>query len=311
MHGKYRMNLETNIATVKFKNPIWVASGTFRYGEEFADFLDLSQIGAIVTKTVTLEPRKGNPPPRLVETAAGLLNSIGLENKGAKNFKANHFDRLKKIGTNVIVNIAGTSAEEFVECAEILAENDFPHAFELNLSCPNVAHGKCKYRLLAQDPNLTEQIVAAVKKKIKQPVIVKLTPNVTDIAEIAHAAEQGGADAISLVNTYMGMAVDAHAMKPLLGTITGGLSGPAIKPLALRAVWEVYKKVSIPIIGIGGIMNGTDVAEFMLCGAQAVQIGTANLLNPQAYDKISAEFNDYLQTKKITSVSQIVGKLHR
>ncbi|MGD9109101.1 MAG: dihydroorotate dehydrogenase [Gammaproteobacteria bacterium] len=303
------MNLETTIGKIKFKNPIWVASGTFRYGEEFADFLDLSKIGAIITKTVTLEPRKGNPPPRLVETAAGLLNSIGLENKGAANFKTKHFNRLKNIDTKIIVNIAGTSAEEFAECAEILAENNFPHAFELNLSCPNVQHKQSKYRLLAQDPNLTEQIVASVKKKVKQPIIVKLTPNVTDIAEIAYAAEQGGADAVSLVNTYIGMAVDVHAMKPLLGNIIGGLSGPAIKPLALRAVWEVYKKVSIPIIGIGGIMSGIDVAEFMLCGASAVQIGTANLLNPQAYDKISAEFFDYLQTKKITSLDQIVGKL--
>ncbi|MGD9153474.1 MAG: dihydroorotate dehydrogenase [Gammaproteobacteria bacterium] len=303
------MNLETTIGKLEFKNPIWVASGTFRYGEEFADFLDLSKIGAIITKTVTLEPRKGNPPPRLVETAAGLLNSIGLENKGAKNFKTKHFERLKKIDTNIVVNIAGTSAEEFVKCAEILAEKNFPHAFELNLSCPNVSHKQSKCRLLAQDSNLTEQIVAAVKKKVKQPIVVKLTPNVTDIAEIAYAAEQGGADAVSLVNTYIGMAVDANTMKPLLGNIIGGLSGPAIKPLALRAVWEVYQKVSIPIIGIGGIMSGIDVAEFMLCGASAVQIGTANLLNPQAYDKISAEFYDYLQAKKITSLDQIVGKL--
>jgi dihydroorotate dehydrogenase (NAD+) catalytic subunit len=305
------MNLETTIGKVKFKNPIWVASGTFRYGEEFAGFLDLSKIGAIITKTVTLKPREGNPPPRLVETASGLLNSIGLENKGAENFKATHYDRLKKIGTKVIVNIAATSAEEFVECAEALREENFPDAFELNLSCPNVEHKQSKYRLLAQDPKLTEQIVRAVKNKIKQPIVVKLTPNVTDIAEIAKAAEQGGADAVSLVNTYLGMAVDANTMRPLLGNIVGGLSGPAIKPLALRAVWEVYQNVSIPIIGIGGIMSGTDVAEFMLCGASAVQIGTANLVNPQAYSKISAEFVDYLNVKKTTSPKQIIGKLHR
>jgi dihydroorotate dehydrogenase (NAD+) catalytic subunit len=303
------MNLETTIANIKFKNPIWVASGTFRYGEEFSEFLDLSKIGAIITKTVTLKPRAGNPPPRLVETAAGLLNSIGLENKGAENFKKTHFDRLKKIGTKIIINIAATSAEEFVKCAEILAEDNFPDMFELNLSCPNVEHQQSKYRLLAQDPILTEKIIKEVKKKIKQPIIVKLTPNVTDIAEIAKAAEQGGADAVSLVNTYLGMAVDTHTMQPLLGNIIGGLSGPAIKPLALRAVWEVYQKVLIPIIGIGGIMSGTDVAEFILCGAQAVQIGTANLINPQAYSKIFTEFMDYLATQKITSPNQIIGRL--
>jgi len=304
------MNLKSAIGNTTFKNPIWVASGTFRYGEEFAEFLDLAKIGAIVTKTVTLKPRDGNPPPRLVETASGLLNSIGLENKGAEHFKATHYDRLKKIGTKIIVNIAGTSAEEFVECAKVLAEDNFPHLFELNLSCPNVEHKQNKHRLLAQDPVVTEKIVAMVKKKIKQPIIVKLTPNVTDIAEIARAAEQGGADAISLVNTYLGMAVNANTMKPLLGNVIGGLSGPAIKPLALRAVWEVYQKVSIPIIGIGGIMSGIDVAEFMLCGATAVQIGTANLINPNAYTKISTEFINYLKTKKITSPDQFIGKLH-
>jgi dihydroorotate dehydrogenase (NAD+) catalytic subunit len=304
------MNLKTTIGKLEFKNPIWVASGTFRYAEEFADFIDLNKIGAIITKTVTLKSREGNPPPRLVETAAGLLNSIGLENAGAENFKKSHYERLKKLKTNVIINIAGNAVEDFVNCVDVLSEKNFPHAFELNLSCPNVEHQQSKYRLLAQDPNLTEQIVRAVKDKVQQPVMVKLTPNVTDIAEIAKAAEQGGADAVSLVNTYLGMAVDANTMRPLLGNVVGGLSGPAIKPLALRAVWEVYNKISIPIIGIGGIMSGIDVAEFMLCGASAVQIGTANLIDPKAYVRITQEFHDYLAAKKISNLGQLVGKLN-
>lgn len=281
------MNLEIKIANVTFKNPIWVASGTFGYGEEFTDFVDLNEVGAIITKTVTLNAKEGNPPPRIVETASGMLNSIGLENKGAKVFKEENYARLKNIKTKIIVSIAGTSTEEFIKCVKILAEKDFPAAFELNLSCPNVTHGKTKYKLIAQDPKATEQIVAEVKKQTHSPVIAKLSPNVTDIVEIAKAAEKGGANAVSLVNTYLGMAVDLKNKKPLL---FGGLSGSAIKPLALRAVWEVHKNISIPIIGIGGIMTGADVAEFILCGAQAVQIGTANLIDPDAYIRILQEF---------------------
>lgn len=297
------MNLKTKIAGITFKNPIWVASGTFRYGEEFADFINLDDIGAIVTKTVTLKPRVGNPPPRIVETASGMLNSIGLENKGAAQFKQEHFARLKNINTNIIINVND------VECIKILEDTNFPTAFELNLSCPNVSHGKTKYRLMAQDPKLTEQITVAAKKTTKVPIIVKLTPNVTDIAEIAKAAEAGGADAISLVNTYLGMAVDANTRKPLLGKIVGGLSGPAIKPLALRAVWEVANAVAIPVIGIGGIMTGEDVAEFMLCGARAVQIGTTNLVSPDAHARILQEFKDYLADQNVDQVNDLVGGL--
>ncbi len=304
------MNLTTKIAGITCKNPIWVASGTVRYGEELADFVDLDTIGAIVTKTVTLNPRAGNPPPRLVETASGMLNSIGLENGGVKAFKHEHYERLQQIDTNIIINIAGNSKADFVKCAEILTENNFPAALELNLSCPNVSHGSIlKYRLMAQDPKLTEKIVTAVKKVTNIPIIVKLTPNVTDIAEIAMAAEAGGADAISLVNTYIGMAVNAETMKPELGKVIGGLSGPAIKPMALRAVWETAPFVKIPIIGIGGIMTGTDVAEFMLCGASAVQVGTANLINPNAYTRILQEFEDYLQRHEIANAADLVGGL--
>ncbi len=304
------MNLTTKIAGLTCKNPIWVASGTVRYGEELAEFVDLDTIGAIVTKTVTLNPRAGNPPPRLVETASGMLNSIGLENSGVKAFKQEHYERLQQINTNIIINIAGNSKEDFVKCAEILTENNFPAALELNLSCPNVSHGSIlKYRLMAQDPKLTEKIVAAVKKVTNIPIIVKLTPNVTDIAEIAMAAEAGGADAISLVNTYIGMAVNAETMQPELGNVIGGLSGPAIKPLALSAVWKAAPFVSIPIIGIGGIMTGIDVAEFMLCGASAVQVGTANLINPNAYTKILQEFTDYLQRHHIANAADLVDTL--
>jgi dihydroorotate dehydrogenase (NAD+) catalytic subunit len=303
------MNLQTKIGKITFKNPIWVASGTFRYGEELEEFVDLENIGAIVTKTVTLKPRPGNPPPRLVETPSGMFNSIGLENKSAAVFKQEHYARLKKLNTNVIISIGGASPEEFVECIRILSNKDFPSAFELNLSCPNVPHSKTKYRLTAQDPKLTEQIIVAVKKITKLPIIAKLSPNVTDIAEIAKAAQAGGADAISLVNCYLGIMVDAETMRPLIGNITGGLSGPAIKPLALRAVWEVYNVVSIPIIGIGGIMTGTDVAEFMLCGAKAVQIGTANLVDPDAHARILQEFKDYLSRKNINQLKDLIGKL--
>lgn len=293
----------------KFNNPIWVASGTFASGEEFTDFLNLDTIGAIITKTVTLNARHGNPPPRIMETASGILNSIGLENPGAEAFKQAQYPRLKKLNTKIIISIAGTSIEEFTECIKILSEADFPAAFELNLSCPNVTHGQTKYKLMAQDSQLTEQIISAVKKNTNIPIIAKLTPNVTDIAAIAKAAEAGGADAVALVNTYLGMAVDAHTRQPLLGNIVGGLSGPAIKPLALRAVWETYKNISIPIIGIGGIMTGIDVAEFMLCGAQAVQIGTANLVDPDAYTKIMSEFKNYLNQHNIKQAADLVGKL--
>jgi dihydroorotate dehydrogenase (NAD+) catalytic subunit len=302
------MNLHIKIGKMQFDNPIWVASGTFGNGEEFTDFLNLDDIGAIITKTVTLNARQGNPPPRIVETASGLLNSIGLENKGARVFKQKEYLFLKKLNTKVIVSIAGESKEEFIECIKILSEQDFPHAFELNLSCPNISYTGIKC-LLAQDIEAVKQIVLAVKQQTNIPIIAKLTPNVTDIAAVAQAAEQGGADAVSLVNTFFGMAVDAETQKPLLGNVIGGLSGPAIKPLALRAVFEVYKNISIPIIGIGGIMTGIDVAEFMLCGASAVQIGTANLVDPDAYPKILQDFKDYLNQHNIDQLAELIGKL--
>ncbi|MFQ5951867.1 MAG: dihydroorotate dehydrogenase [Candidatus Omnitrophota bacterium] len=303
------MDLSVKIGGVTFKNPIWVASGTFGYGEEYKDFLNLNEVGAIITKTVTLEAREGNLPPRVAETPSGLLNSIGLENKGILHFKEEIYPPLKKLKTKVVVSIAGLKENEFLKCAEELTGKHSPDAIELNLSCPNVKHKEESSWLFSQDARATERIVSAVKKKVKCALIVKLTPNVTDIVRIAKAAESGGADAVSLVNTYSGMAVDAEEMKPLLGNVIGGLSGPAIKPLALKAVWEVYKSIKIPVIGIGGIMTGTDVAEFMLCGAKAVQIGTANCVDPDAHARILKEFKAYLKRKKIDKANKLVGKL--
>jgi dihydroorotate dehydrogenase (NAD+) catalytic subunit len=304
------MKLEVKIGNVTFKNPVWVASGTFGYGKDLEEFLDLGDIGAIVTKTVTKAPREGNPPPRIVETPSGLLNSIGLENKGIGHFKKECLPFLKKIKTRVIVSIAGDNKEEFVYCAGELAGRDRPDAIEINLSCPNVSHGATKYSLLAQDTGLTESITRAVRENTKCAIIAKLTPNVTDITEAAKAAEAGGADAVSLVNTYFAMAVDAEERKPLIGNVTGGLSGPAIKPMALKAVWDVYNAVKIPVVGIGGIMRGTDVAEFMLCGARAVQLGTANFVDPTGHKRVLKEFTAYLKRQRISGLDELVGRLH-
>ncbi len=303
-------SLEIKVGDTVFKNLIWVASGTFGNASEFKNFVELNDVGAIITKTITLNPRAGNPPPRIVETPSGLLNSVGLENKGVDCFIKETYPFLKTLKTNVIISIAGKSEEEFISCIEKLSEDDFPSAFELNLSCPNVSHGAQKYPLISQDPKVTERFVSAIRQKTKKPIIVKLTPNVTSIAEIAVAAEAAGADAVSLVNTYFGMAVDAKSAKAILGNIIGGVSGPAIKPLALKAVWDVYHAVKIPIIGIGGIMSGIDVAEFMLCGASAVQIGTANLIDPAASTRILKEFEDYLKTQNIQHLDQLIGKLN-
>jgi len=303
------MGLKTKIGKITFKNPIWVASGTFGYGQEYEDFLDLENVGAIVTKTVTLKPRKGNPPPRTFETASGLINSIGLENRGIQHFKEEYLPFLNKLKTQVVVSIAGDTTSEFTSCIEKLSGKNSPDSIEVNLSCPNVAHKTKKYSLIAQDAKTTEKMISAIRKKTKKLLIAKLTPNVTDIAEIAKAAEVAGADAVSLVNTYFAMAVDAEEKKPLLGNVVGGLSGPAIKPMALKAVWDAYKAVKIPIIGIGGITSGKDAAEFMLCGAKAVQIGTANFIDPAIYERILKEFEDYLKRKKIDNVNSLVGAL--
>lgn len=308
---KNNLNLKVKIGDTTFKNPIWTASGTFGYAREFRNFLDLGKAGAIVAKTITLEGREGNRPPRTVETASGLLNSIGLENKGADHFKKEYYPFLKGLDTRVIISVAASLPEELKKFSGKFSGKDTPDAVELNLSCPNVTHGNTRHRLIAQDARATEKMTALLKRLMKCPVIAKLTPNVTDIGEIAKAAEAGGADAVSLVNTYPGMAVDAELMKPVLGNVTGGLSGPAIKPIALKAVWDAYDSIKIPVIGIGGIMNGTDAAEFMLCGASAVQIGTANFIDPDAQNRILEEFKEYLERKNIKSARALVGKLNK
>lgn len=302
-------DLSVKIGTERFENPVWLASGTCGSGEELEGYIDLGKVGAIVTKTVTLNAREGNPPPRIIEAASGVLNSIGLENQGAQGFRDNKYPILKKYKTKSVISFSAVDPAELTECARILTSGAFPAAFELNLSCPNVAHGGKKGFLVAQDKTAVKKAVRTVKKATKRPVIVKLSPNVTDIGEIAKAAEASGADAVAVVNTYQGIAVDSERMEPYFARVIGGLSGPAIKPLALKAVRDVFRAVKIPVVGIGGIMSGNDVADFFLCGASAVEIGTANLRDPSIHGKILGEFKEYLKRHKIKKVSDLTGKI--
>lgn len=302
-------DLSVIIGGVKFSNPIWLASGTCGWGEELEEYIDLGKAGAIVTKTVTPEAREGNPPPRVVETASGLLNSIGLENKGAGWFRENKYPLLKKQKTRTVVSFSAGTPDGFRKCAEVLTDRSFPHAFELNLSCPNVTHGGKKGFLVAQDKEAVKKVVRAVRKVSSKPLIVKLSPNVTDLGEIAKVCEASGADAVAVVNTYQGVAVDAEKMESYFSRVIGGLSGPAIKPLALKAVRDVYKAVKIPIVGIGGIMSGIDAAEFMLCGAGAVEVGTASLRDPFSHNRILGEFEEYLLRHGIKKARSLTGKL--
>jgi dihydroorotate dehydrogenase (NAD+) catalytic subunit len=279
------------LAGIKMKNPVMVASGTFGWGREYADYLDLNKLGAIVTKSITLLPREGNPPPRLVETAAGMLNSIGLQNDGLDHFLKEDLIFLSKFDAPTIVNIAGETAEEYAELARRLSKETIVKGIEVNISCPNVNKGGMSFGV---DAGLTKEVIAAVRQATAQPVIAKLTPNVTDITVIAKAAVEAGADALSLINTLVGMAIDVETGDSRLGTRTGGLSGPAIKPVAVRMVYEVSRAVSVPVIGSGGIMNGRDAAEFFLAGARAVQVGTANFVDTEASLKVVRELEDYV-----------------
>jgi len=297
--------LDTEIAGIKLKNPVMVASGTFGYGEEASKFVDLDKIGAIITKTITLKERKGNPPPRVCETASGMLNSIGLQNKGVKDFIKNRLPFLSQYKTPVIANIAGESAKEYAELATLLNKEPLVKGIEVNISCPNVSKGGM---LFCFDPKATSELVKAVRKATSLPLIVKLSPNVTDIALIAKQAEDTGADAVSLINTLWGMSLDVETRKSKLGMPTGGLSGPAIKPVALRMVWQVAQSVKIPIIGCGGIMTGQDAIEFFLAGASAVQVGTANFVDTQAPIRIVEEIKDYLDKKNISEYKELIGK---
>jgi len=284
--------LETEIAGIKMKNPVMVASGTFGFGKEYAEYIDLNKLGAIVTKSITLKPREGNPPPRLVETPAGMLNSIGLENPGIEGFLAEELHFLAKFDTPIIVNIAGESIEEYAELAKILSREPTVKGLEINISCPNVKKGGMSFGM---DPKLTAEVIAQVRKSaLSLPIIAKLTPNVTDITVIAKAAVEAGADALSAINTILGMAIDIETGKSRLGTLTGGLSGPAIKPIALRMVYEISHTVNVPVIGIGGIVSGQDAYEFILAGAKAVQVGTANFIDVEAPLKIIKELEAYL-----------------
>jgi len=298
-------DLSVEIAGVKFSNPILTASGTCGYGEELAEIFDLNELGGIVTKSITVEPRDGHPPPRTAETEAGMLNAIGLANVGVDRFISEKLKFLEQFKLRVVVNVAGKKIDEYVDICDRLADCSRADMVELNFSCPNVEAGM----EIAKNPTMAEHTIAEVKRVFPRPVIAKLSPNVSDVGQIAAACEAGGADAVSLINTLVGMAVDIHTFRPRLTNNTGGLSGPAIKPVALAMVRKVYKAVKIPIIGIGGISNWVDVIEFLVCGASAVQVGTALFVEPDAPIKIIKGLQDYLSLNKIDRVTDLVGKL--
>ena len=299
-------HLCVNIGELQMNNPVMTASGTFGYGEEFADFIELSRIGGIIVKGTTLHKREGNPYPRMAETPSGMLNAVGLQNKGVHYFVEHIYPRIKDIQTNMIVNVSGSAIEDYAETAAIINELDKIPAIELNISCPNVKQGGMAFGVTAKG---AEEVVKAVRSVYKKTLIVKLSPNVTDITEIARAAENGGADSVSLINTLLGMAIDAERRRPILSTVTGGMSGAAVKPIALRMVWQVAKAVKIPVIGLGGIMNWKDAVEFMLAGASAIQIGTANFIDPAFTVKVVEGINDYLNRHGYQSVKDIIGAL--
>lgn len=300
------------IGRLALKNPVMVASGTFGYAEEFADFMDLKKLGAVVSKTITVSPRQGNIPPRTCETPAGLINSIGLENPGIDVFIGKKLPVLKKAGIPIIVSIASEGEpEEFVILAKRLDKLSAVSALELNISCPNVEHfgRNLKTKLISQDPKATYEIVRSVRKATDKPLITKLSPNVTDIVQIALAAQNGGSDALALINTVQGMSVDTRTRKPKIAMVVGGLSGPAIRPIAVRMVWEVYQKVRIPIIGMGGIIDTESALEFFIAGASAISVGTANFVNPGVSVEIISGVGKYLQENKINSIQKLIGSL--
>lgn len=299
-------DLRVNIAGLELANPVLTASGTFGYGAEFAGLLDLSRLGGIVTKGISLKPRPGNPPPRIVETAGGMLNAIGLENVGVERFIAEKLPFLRDCGARVIVNILGESENDYAELAARLDGAEGVDALELNISCPNVRHGGIAF---GADPQMAAAVTRAAKARTRLPVIVKLSPNVTDTALMARAVEEAGADAVSLINTLVGMAIDIHKRRPVLANRTGGLSGPAVKPVALRMVWQAARAVKIPVIGIGGIAAAEDALEFILAGATAVQVGTANFYNPQAALEIADGIAGYLAQQGEPGVATIIGAL--
>ena len=299
-------DLRVKIGNLDLKNPVMTASGTFGYGEEFADFIDINQLGGILVKGTTLNPREGNNYPRMAETPSGMLNAVGLQNKGVKHFVDVINPKLRDLNTAVIVNVNGSTIDEYVQTAAAINELDNIPAIELNISCPNVKEGGMSFGV---SPTHAAAVVKAVRDVYKKTMIVKLSPNVTDIAEIARLAEANGADSISLINTLLGMAINAETRKPLLSTITGGLSGPCVKPIALRMVWQVAQAVKVPVIGMGGIMNAADAIEFMLAGASAIQIGTANFVEPTVTIDVLRGIEAYMERHGIESISDIIGAL--
>ncbi len=300
------IKLGVNIGGLNLKNPVMTASGTFGYGEEYASYLHLDSLGAVIVKGLSLEPREGNPPPRIMETASGMLNAVGLQNIGVKAFIEEKLPFLKEMNTAVIANIFGETIEEYQKVAEILCRAEGIQAIEINISCPNVKKGGLSF---GADPDVAAEVTRKVKSAADVPVIAKLTPNVTDIRIIASAVEAAGADAISLINTITGMSVDIEKRRPHLGNITGGLSGPAIKPVALRMVWQAAGTVSIPVIGVGGIMTAEDALEFLIVGASAVQVGTANFVNPMATVEILDGIRQYCEKNHIEDINDLVGTI--
>lgn len=299
-------DLSVRINRLKLKNPVMTASGTFGYGLEYADFVSLDQIGGIIVKGTTLQPREGNDYPRMAETTSGMLNCVGLQNKGVDYFCEHIYPQIKDIDTNMIVNVSGSSPENYAECAARIDKLDKIPAIELNISCPNVKQGGMSFGTTCSG---AASVVKAVRQRYNKTLIVKLSPNVTNIAEIAKACEAEGADSVSLINTLMGMAIDIEKRQPMLSIATGGLSGPAVKPVAVRMVWQVAKAVKIPVIGLGGICNAADAIEFMMAGATAIQIGTANFLDPTVTIKVRDGINEWLDRHGCSSVSEIIGAL--
>lgn len=297
-------NLEVNLAGLKLKNPVLTASGTFGYGEEFADFIDLNRLGGFIVKGTTLNHREGNPYPRMVETPSGMLNAVGLQNKGVDYFIEHIYPRIKDIDSQVIVNVSGANVDDYVAVCEKLAPLERINAIEVNISCPNVKQGGMAFGTTCSGAS---EVTRAVRRAYPKTVIVKLSPNVTSIVDIAKAVEGEGADSVSLINTLLGMAIDVERRRPYLSTVTGGLSGPAVRPVAVRMVWQVAHAVKIPVIGLGGIMNGRDALEFMMAGASAVEVGTANFIDPSVTVKIIDEIDDYCQRHGVSDVTELIG----
>lgn len=302
------VNLEVNLGPLRLKNPVLAASGTFGFGEEYASFFELEKLGAVIVKGLTLKPRQGNPPPRIAETPAGMLNAIGLQNPGLEVFLEKELPRLRDINAAVIVNIAGDTEEDYLTLARELSESTGILALELNLSCPNVKEGGIFFGTSA---NVMSRLIRKVRQVCRLPLIVKLSPNVTDIVELAEAAESSGADILSLINTLKGMVIDISKRRPLLGNITGGLSGPAIRPIAVRMVYEVFRSVKIPIIGLGGISSLDDALQFFLAGARAVAVGSANFIDPYTIPRLISDLQQFMESEGLHSIDEIVGAAQR